>query len=248
MVFDCTGIYFLGFVVLRRRLTGQGGGKADEGGGLGIEAGRSSVRTACGLAGQWLVEPTFWLTGLVILAVVAYALDYPAAVKSTSALTLVGAAMLGQAAAVWGGSPKSKVQSPKPIKCGVPNAEWGIADCRGKKGECRSVGDEIVLVLIILLAVAAVWQGETGRLFQYRGQGRWSGPWDNPNTFGMLMGVGLLLAVGRLVQSRMNADCGVRSAEFSKRSAGGDLNLEPRTLNFEPRTARWGQGFGGGGW
>jgi hypothetical protein len=36
---------------------------------------------------------------------------------------------------------------------------------------------------------------------QYRGQQRWTGPWDNPNLYGILMGVGAVLAVGLFVQS-----------------------------------------------
>ena len=71
-----------------------------------------------------------------------------------------------------------------------------------------------------LLLGAAMWQAETENLFRYRGQARSAGPWDNPNTFGMLMGVGLVLAVGKLVQSlkpkvqiRPSAEFGVRSAE-----------------------------------
>jgi hypothetical protein len=99
-------------------------------------------------------------------------------------------------------------------------------------------------VFIILLTGAAVWQAEPGRLFQYRGQGRWTGPWDNPNTFGMLMGVGLILAVGRLVQSRMNADCGVRSAECDAKAEGRMKNAEGGgerpTSNIQHRTSNWG--------
>jgi len=52
----------------------------------------------------------------------------------------------------------------------------------------------------VLLAGAAVWRGETGMAFQYRGQARWCGPWENPNTFGVLMGVGFVLAVGALLE------------------------------------------------
>ena len=37
--------------------------------------------------------------------------------------------------------------------------------------------------------------------FQYRGQRRWTGVWDNPNTYGVLMGVGAVLAAGLLVAS-----------------------------------------------
>jgi hypothetical protein len=78
----------------------------------------------------------------------------------------------------------------------------GFWESRKQKAESRKgVGGMVVGVLIVLLAGAAVWQGETGHLFQYRGLARWSGPWDNPNTFGVLMGVGAALAVGLLVQS-----------------------------------------------
>ncbi|MGO8931299.1 MAG: O-antigen ligase family protein [Limisphaerales bacterium] len=96
----------------------------------------------------------------------------------------------------------------------------------------------VIGVLILLLAGAAVWQAEPGHLFQYRSQGRWTGPWDNPNTFGILMGVGVILAVGRLVQSRSSADCGLRIAECGSEAGP---NIEPRTSNIELRTARWGR-------
>jgi hypothetical protein len=230
MVFVCAGMYLLAFVILHRRLAGGGeGGAGDvEDGRWEMEDAASLLRTGWGLAAPWLGEPAFWLTGLMVLAAVAYMLDYAQAVKSTQALTLIGAAMIGQGAAVWESRRKN-------AECRKEDGE-----SRKQKAESRNVGRETVLALIILLATAAVWQVEPGHLFQYRGQGRWTGPWDNPNTFGMLMGVGVILAVGRLVQSRINADCGVRSAEFSKRSAVGDLNLEPRTLNFEPPIARWG--------
>ncbi len=226
MVFLCAGIYLFGFVVFRARLA-RGGGRA--GGEWSFEGGAGSGRTAWGMAAKWPEEPAFWLTGLIVLGALAYALDYPAAVKSTQALTLVGAAMIGQGAGLWEGRRKN-------AEC----RKGGGGSLKSKVQSLKSPGGTVVGVFIILLTGAAVWQVEPGHLFQYRGQGRWTGPWDNPNTFGMLMGVGVILAVGRLVQSRINADCGVRSAEFSKRSAVGDLNLEPRTLNFEPPIARWG--------
>jgi hypothetical protein len=122
-----------------------------------------------------------WLAGLVAVAALAYALYYAQAIKPTEALVLLGGATLGQGVAVWtewgNRIPKSKVQSPK-------------------LGRGTVVG-----LLIILLTTAAVCQAETTLPFQYRGQARWSGPWKNPNAFGVLMGVGVVLAVGRLVQS-----------------------------------------------
>ena len=169
MVFVCAGMYLVGFLVLRWRLGGPGS---------------SGTRWNASLPRE------VWLLGLVGIAAFAYALDYTQTAKSTQALTLVGAAMVGQGAALWEG--------------------------RKKQEQCRRGSSGTVLSLIVLLAGAAVWQGETGHLFQYRGQVRWSGPWDNPNIFGMLMGVGFVLAVGRLVQSQSSAECRVVSAEFGK--------------------------------
>jgi O-antigen ligase len=69
--------------------------------------------------------------------------------------------------------------------------------------------------------------------FFYRGQQRWTGPWDNPNLFGLMMGVGLTLALGLFIQrltsrgqSRSNADCGLQSAESLP------INSQPSAINY----------------
>ena len=145
------------------------------------------------------------LVGLTVIAAAAYTLRYPEAARSTHALTLVGGAMIGQGVGLW--------------------------ESRQRKAESRNVGGETVLALIVLLAVGAVWQVEPGHLFQYRRLGRWSGPWDTPNTFGMLMGVGAVLAVGMLVS---------RKAESRKLKA--EMGGEHPTYNVQHRTSnswRW---------
>ena len=160
MIFVCEGIYFLAFLVVRRRLN---------------EAGRMGM--GCNAS----VPVEFWLAGLMGAGALAYTFDYTQAVKSTQALTLLGAAVLGQGAAVWAG--------------------WGETNLESRVQSPKSPERTVVGVLVVLLAGAAVWLEETGQLFQYRGLTRWSGPWDNPNTFGMLMGGGLVLTMGLLVQS-----------------------------------------------
>jgi hypothetical protein len=50
-------------------------------------------------------------------------------------------------------------------------------------------------VLLGLLCVASSWHNEHSR-YEYHHQFRWGGPWTNPNVFGLLMGCGLLLAIG----------------------------------------------------
>jgi hypothetical protein len=167
MVFGCAGVYLVAFALLRKRLARGGNPGTGECREWSVGERTSIVRTRWGLAAQWLGS-------LMALATLAYSLNYAEAVKSTQALTLVGAAMIGQGTAFWAELPRSNARRPK----------WGR--------------EAVVGTLIFLVTLAAVWQGETGHLFQYRGQARWSGPWENPNTFGMLMGVGFVLGVGSL--------------------------------------------------
>jgi len=180
IVFLCAGMYFFTFTVLRERLGGGAGGGEDRrwrvedgatgpraSGGRRLENRASTARSHWNLAPQWLREPAFWLTGLMVLV----------AVKSTQALTLLGGALIGQGAAFWVQGPRSKVQ--------------------GLKSGPRTV----IGVLIVLLVAGAVWQTETGQVFEYRGRARWSGPWDSPNTFGVLMGAGAVLALGWVLRA-----------------------------------------------
>ncbi len=55
--------------------------------------------------------------------------------------------------------------------------------------------------LIILLAFASWWHLKSSNNFYPAGI-RWTGLWDNPNDYGMLMSAGVLLAVGLLVDGR----------------------------------------------
>jgi hypothetical protein len=172
-----------------------------------------------------------WLAGLVAVAALAYAACYPHAVKSTQALTLLGAAMLGQGAGLWAArSLKSKVQS---LKSGG----------RPKSGVQSPKSKTVVGVLIVLLTAAAVWQAETGHLFQYRGLARWSGPWDNPNTFGMLMGVGLVLALGSLKSKDQSLKSKVQSRPNAEKTRIPRIGTEggpaPRSTLYAPRCGRW---------
>jgi hypothetical protein len=105
----CAELYFVGFIVARRRLLRGGATKPDRNQGLSIKEG--AIRLS-----------ELWMAGLLAPAAIVYALHYVEAAKSTHALTLLGAAVLGQAAGYWegrrrnaegrsGGSPKSNVQS-----------------------------------------------------------------------------------------------------------------------------------------
>ena len=61
-------------------------------------------------------------------------------------------------------------------------------------------GNAIVFFLVLLLSTASLWNIHVRRIYQYREDNRWSGPWGNPNIYGVLMGAGVVLALGRAMQ------------------------------------------------
>lgn len=56
-------------------------------------------------------------------------------------------------------------------------------------------------VMIVVLGVLALFQPSWGVTYQYRSELRWKGIWEGPNTYGMMMSTGLILAIGALMQS-----------------------------------------------
>ena len=199
MVFACLAVYFVTFMVIGRR-------QAERFGAHGV------TRPTWGLNNS-----DFWLVGGLLIVTFAYAFNYPVASKSTEALTLLAGVTLGKAARVWAGWGE--------VGRGTPCA-LGLADDlrlpNGVQGTARPT--LILCALVFLLAASALWRPETTMQYQYRGQGRWSGPWDNPNIFGMLMGVGVVLAIGQTVLS-------LRSNVQSLKSG-----CEPSTFNLQPST------------
>jgi hypothetical protein len=115
---------------------------------------------------SWLVLGLGW-------SVVRYALDYRGAPTGTEFLVLLTGAVLGRGAVAW--------------------VAWGRTSGLAveRRTRCRALA-----LLTLLLLAGACWQPQKQVSFQYRDQVRWSGPWDNPNLFGLLMGTGLVLAVG----------------------------------------------------
>jgi hypothetical protein len=129
------------------------------------------------VSGFWrATNPSLWLALGLFIGAIFYAFSYS---PSLDALTLLAGAVLGQGLAAW--------------------ANFEI---RNAKPETRNrFGVLVVSLLLILLALASIWRKYTGAYFAYRNHARWSGPWDNPNIFGLLMGVGVTLALGGVVSS-----------------------------------------------
>ena len=157
-----------------------------------------------------------------LISVACYSFNYKQASRSADALILIFGITAGRLFSCW------RCNAKEPCIIGYP----------------------ILKVLIVLLAVGACWQPEINGTFQYRGEYRRSGPWDNPNTFGELMGVGVVMAVGMIVQGiRLKVQSSERhlTPALSKNEAEREMNarnIEHPTLNTEHRigasqTWRW---------
>jgi len=125
-----------------------------------------------------------WLGALAVIALARYGLSYETAAASRQVLVLLGGIVLGKAARAWTFWPP---EAPRRRQRTVWLLGW----------------------LALLLAGAALWQSDSGMVFQYRGAERWRGPWENPNLYGLLMGVGLVLAVGLAKQRREDGGWGM---------------------------------------
>lgn len=122
---------------------------------------------------------SFWLPEFCLLifaarVVAAYGLNYQTAYFFSDSLTLFAGVTIGRVVAVW--------------RCWRADQEWA-----------KGVNTRILSTMIFLLAGASLFHPYMGRTFYYREQERWIGPYYNPNTFGLLMGVGVVLAVGLLI-------------------------------------------------
>src|ERR1017187_6540057 len=104
-------------------------------------------------------------------AMIAYVSNYPASTERSDCLVLIAGAILGQA---------------------MRTLRWW---CR-HKGHCENILESVLYPLIIILSFASLYHPDMGQKFEYHGQTRWIGPYVNPNTFGMLMGVGVITALG----------------------------------------------------
>ena len=122
-----------------------------------------------------IANPDLWLTGVLLLGALVYAFSFSTAAQSTQALMLLAGAVLSSGMAVW--------------------SMW-----RQKSGGV-SMTRLVIITLVMLLLATLLWHINVGSSFEYHGQTRWGGAWRNPNIYGLLIGVGMVLATGLLFQS-----------------------------------------------
>jgi O-antigen ligase len=114
-------------------------------------------------------EAILFLFATILL--ITYSLAYNETARLTDALVGMGCIALAQGAAFW-------------------------EKLRQRKGNPSEIRRIVVLSILLLLLFASLWQPESFYIFEYRGVERSSGMWSNPNRYGLLMGVGLVLATG----------------------------------------------------
>jgi hypothetical protein len=119
------------------------------------------------------------LAVFVVVALHSYIWEYSEASRSPDVVSLISCLVFAQAVHCW-----LSYESVHPLT-------------RPHKG--------FFIVLLILLMVTCFSQPRCIYAFAYRDQIRWSGIWINPNTFGLLMGMGVTIAFGSLCKAIFKA-------------------------------------------
>lgn len=128
-------------------------------------------------SGFWrAANPHLWLACALVIIAALYASDYT---PSVQALTFIAGAALGQGMAFW-------------TELEFHNSKFTIQN---------SLVLLVVSILVLLLACVSVLHVGAARTYEYHSRARWAGVWDNPNIFGVLMGTGVLLALGLTMAS-----------------------------------------------
>ena len=197
-------------------------------------------------------SPVFWLLAFVTLVLIRYAFDYTDAARSLQVVVLLTGIVIGKGIAFYAnrvlamGDRREEVGSGSPLPAvGATSsgcATFSPSDAEKGSGAQGLTRPTMILgIIVFLLAGAALWQPERGMEFQYRGQRRWTGVWDNPNTYGVLMGTGLTLALGLLGSRGKRPTSNVQHSTSNEVGrvtpcAPGMGGAEPSTFNFQHAT------------
>jgi hypothetical protein len=130
------------------------------------------VATGCRIFEAGLCIRQIWLGIVLVMGTCAYISDYQHAGLSMRFVTFLTVVALGQSAIVFVRSEENP----------------------------EKILQQFLILLLALLAVGVFWQSDKGSSFKYHGQVRWSGLWNNPNVYGLLMGVGTVVSCGLLVR------------------------------------------------
>ncbi len=133
------------------------------------------------------------LIGLLLIAIAAYFIGYAEASRATDAVILLFGVTFGKGVRVLLSSNSRRELAPTESP-EIKNQESGI----GQSGLTSAA--TFLIGLVALLAFSAWWHLEVMKHFYPPGM-RWTGLYDNPNIYGMLMGAGVTLAIGLLAHN-----------------------------------------------
>lgn len=108
---------------------------------------------------------------------------------------------------------------------GVAFGKTCLAACRFQVGEINVSVVSFLAVLMCSVASTALWQTNTylWREFSYHGIVRWSGVYGSPNPFGLLMGIGFILAVGGILTCVAFVEQRLLNIEGARRFIGAGI-------------------------
>jgi O-antigen ligase len=114
-------------------------------------------------------NPDLWLFIVILIGAFSYSLGYEKAARSEQMLLFLAGATLGKGANLWASSSTQLSQVRRAI-----------------------------FLFLAMLAAACFLQSKDSNILQnkYYDHLRWGGLWGDPNIFGLLMGVGVVLAIG----------------------------------------------------
>jgi O-antigen ligase len=130
------------------------------------------ARQSCVERKNWLRADgsIWWLLALLTTSLILYVVKFSTNSETGEAFILLTGAVLGKIATLW-----ILRQVERPFSESILR---------------------IIIPLAFMISAASVWHPEGVVNFQYRHEERWSGPWNDPNIYGLLMGTGFVMSIG----------------------------------------------------
>jgi len=128
------------------------------------------------------------LIGILFIAIAAFFIGYVTSSRAADAIVLLAGVMLGRGTQflLKGGNQPTL----------TPSLSYPMGEGENSSTHVTRHSSLVTFLigLILLLAFGAWWHLDVAHNFYPRT--RWTGLWDNPNVYGMLMGAGVVLAIG----------------------------------------------------
>ncbi|MGH7941791.1 MAG: O-antigen ligase family protein, partial [Limisphaerales bacterium] len=161
-----------------------------------------------------------WLLGLLLIATSAYFFGDSRPWAGLDALSLIAGVTVGRAAKFILSSGNSHDRAHQAISSQPGEKSWT------PPSGCFTPTVKFLMGLILLLASMSL--SSVGRTEAYDHARRWIGLWRSPNENGVLMGIGVTLAIALLINGRLTQD---RSAKLELAArTGAPVEKRPRWL------------------